>query len=357
MKKVIIYIFLLLGLCGALVYANHELERTSTPGKSKTLIIYNWGDYLDPKLIKKFEHESRYKVVYETFDSNEAMLSKVKQGGTSYDIAIPSDYMIQKMKSARLLKKLDYKKIQDIDNIDKPFLNKSFDKNNEYSIPYFWGTLGIVYDKRLPKNDIPKQWADLWNPSFNKQILIVDSARDIMGMSLIDLGYSVNTKNDTQLAEAKSHLDKLAPNVKAIVADEIKMYMEDNEAPIAVTWSGEAAEIMSHNKNMKYVIPDKGSNMWFDNIVIPKTSKNTKGAYEFINFMLKPKNAAQNANYIGYATPNKFAVKYVDKSQKNNENLYPNKKALSNLQVYNSLNQKYIEKYNDLFLEFKMISN
>ncbi|MGR3741422.1 ABC transporter substrate-binding protein [Companilactobacillus sp. DQM5] len=356
MKKVVIYIFLLLSLCGVFTVANIKLNKT-TDSNSKTLIIYNWGDYLDPKLIKKFEKEYHYKVIYETFDSNEAMFSKVKQGGTNYDIAIPSDYMIQKMKSAKLLKKLDKKQIHGINNIDNSFLNLSFDKNNQYSIPYFWGTLGIVYDKRMPENIQPKKWSDLWNKQFKKKVLIVDSARDIMGMSLIDLGYSVNSKNDTQLIKAKKHLDKLSPNIKAIVADEIKMYMEDNEAPVAVTWSGEASEIMNRNKNMTYVVPKEGSNMWFDNIVIPKTSKNQKGAYDFINFMLDPKNAAQNANYIGYATPNKFAKKYINKEQIDNKELYPKKSTLDNLQVYNDLGKKYIQKYNDLFLEFKMISN
>lgn len=357
MKKILLYISLLLGICGVLFYVKQQLDRNSVGSNSKELIIYNWGDYLDPQLIKKFEQESGYKVVYETFDSNEAMFSKVKQGGTSYDIAIPSDYMIEKMKSANLLKKLNHKKIRGMDNIDQSFLNLSFDKHNKYSVPYFWGTLGIAYDKRLPQKDIPKHWSDLWNPNLKKKLLIVDSARDIMGMSLIDLGYSVNSKDDHQLNLAKKHLEDLAPNVKAIVADEIKMYMEDNEAPIAVTWSGEAAEIMTHNKNIKYIVPDEGSNMWFDNIVIPKTSKNTKGAYDFINFMLRPQNAAQNANYIGYATPNKKAKKYIDKSQINNPELYPADNLIKKLQVYNSLDQEYIEKYNDLFLEFKMISN
>ncbi|GKQ43001.1 spermidine/putrescine ABC transporter substrate-binding protein [Companilactobacillus sp. RD055328] len=356
MKKILIYIAILLGISGGLFYIDKKINEPAKIKGNKSLIIYNWGDYLDPKLIKKFEHEYNYKVVYETFDSNEAMFSKVKQGGTSYDIAIPSDYMIQKMKSEHLLKKLDKKKITGLSNIGESFLNKSFDKNNQYSVPYFWGTLGIVYDKRLPAQDIPDDWRDLWNPDFKKKILLVDSARDIMGMSLIDLGFSVNTKNDQELEDAKKNLDELAPNVKAIVADEIKMYMADNEAPIAVTWSGEASEIMNQNNYMNYIVPDKGSNMWFDNIVIPKTSKNTKGAYDFINFMLKPKNAAQNANYIGYATPNNQAKKYINKKQIDNPELYPSEDKLQHLQVYKELNQEYIEKYNDLFLEFKMIS-
>lgn len=356
MKKILIYISLLLMVCGGLFYGNYRLNK-SEHHTQKTLVIYNWGDYLDPKLIKKFEHEYGYKVVYETFDSNEAMFSKVKQGGTSYDIAIPSDYMIQKMTAANLLKKLDHKKIKGLSNIDSTFLNLDFDKNNQYSIPYFWGTLGIVYDKRLPQDEKPKEWSDLWNPKLKKKILIVDSARDILGMSLIDLGYSVNSKDNQQLMAAKDHLDKLSPNVKAIVADEIKMYMADNEAQVAVTWSGEANEIMSRNKNMTYVVPKKGSNIWFDNIVIPKTSKNQEGAYDFINFMLKPENAAQNANYIGYATPNKKAKKDLDQEQLKNKELYPDEKLLKKLQVYNDLGMKYIQRYNDLFLEFKMITN
>lgn len=356
MKKIIIFIVSLLGICGLLFYTNNILNKNE-PGQNKDLIIYNWGDYIDPQLIKKFEKESGYKVTYETFDSNEAMFSKIKQGGTHYDIAIPSDYMIQKMKKSNLLVKLDKSRIKNLNNIDPSLMNLSFDKDNKYSVPYFWGTLGIVYNKKLPPQDIPKNWAGLWNKSLNKDILLVDSARDIMGMSLIDLGYSVNTTNDNQLNEAKNHLEQLAPNVKAIVADEIKMYMQSNEADVAVTWSGEAKEIMDNNSDMQYFIPKEGSNMWFDNIVIPKTNVNESGAYKFINFMLDPKNSAQNAQYIGYSTPNRAAKKYLPKSITNNKEMYPSEKTIKKLQVYNDLDRKYIGEYNDKFLEFKMISN
>lgn len=356
MKKIIVFIASLLGICG-LLYLGNSLLNKNEPGQSKNLIIYNWGDYVDPQLIKKFEKETGYKVIYETFDSNEAMFSKVKQGGTHYDIAIPSDYMIQKMKKAKLLVKLDKSKIKNLSNIDPALMNLSFDRENKYSVPYFWGTLGIVYNKNLPQKDIPKKWLDLWNKDLEKDILLVDSARDIMGLSLIDLGYSVNTTNDVQLDRAQKHLDKLAPNVKAIVADEIKMYMQSNEADVAVTWSGEAKEIVDNNSNMRYFVPKQGSNMWFDNIVIPKTSTNRNGAYKFINFMLEPKNAAQNAEYIGYSTPNLPAKKYLPKSTIADTEMYPTDEFIKKLQVYSDLNQKYIGEYNDKFLEFKMMSN
>ena len=285
----------------------NRTENTQTNSSSKKVLnIYNWGDYIDPQLVKKFEKQTGYKVNYETFDSNEAMFTKIKQGGTPYDIAVPSDYMIQKMAKEKLLLPLDKHKIKGMDNNDPQFLDLSFDKHNKYSVPYFWGTLGIVYNDKYIKPGEITNWNDLWNSKYRKQILFIDGAREFIGIGLNSLGYSLNSKNDSQINQAYDKLKNLTPNAKAFVADEIKTYMQNDEAPLAVTYSGEASEMLDNNSHLHYVIPDDGTNLWFDNIVIPKTAKNVKGAYEFINFMLEPKNAAQNAEYIGYATPNYF---------------------------------------------------
>ena len=330
-----------------------HLNRSSN-ASSNVLNIYNWGDYIDPELIKQFEKEYGYKVNYETFDSNEAMEAKIKQGGTAYDIAIPSEYMIQKMKKENLLLPLDHSKIKGLENIDSRFLDLDFDRNNQYSIPYFWGTLGIVYNDKFISGDKIKHWDDLWQPELKNNIMLIDGAREVMGLSLTTLGYSLNSKNEEQLDQAINKLSSLTPNVKAIVADEIKMYMANEESAVAVTFSGEAADMMAENSHLHYVIPPEGSNLWFDNIVMPKTAKNKKGAYDFINFMLKPESAKQNAEYIGYSTPNKKALAMLPKSISEDKQFYPDNETISHLEVYKDLGSKYLGIYNDLYLEFKM---
>lgn len=164
----------------------------------------------------------------------------------------------------------------------------------------------------------------------------------------------MNSKDDDQLAAAAVKLESLTPNVKAIVADEIKMYMIQEEAAAAVTFSGEASEMLWENENLHYVIPSEGSNLWFDNFVIPKTAKNFDAAYAFINFMLEPENAAQNAEYVGYSTPNKEAMKLLPSEIIEDEQFYPNEATMENLEVYEDLGSEYISIYNDYFLEFKM---
>lgn len=319
-----------------------------------TLTIYNWGDYIDPALIKKFEKQSGMKVIYQTFDSNEAMMTKIAQGGTTFDVAVPSEYAIEKMNDDHLLLKLDQSKLPNLKYIDPRFLNLSFDPGNVYSIPYFWGTVGIVYNPDMVKGMTFDSWNDLWSPKLRNQILLLDGAREVMGMGLNSLHYSLNDTNKEHLREAKRKLNKLTPNIKAIVGDEIKMLLANEEAAVGLVWSGDASEIMDSNDKLDYVVPKEGSNLWFDNMVIPKTAKNIEGAHEFINFMLDPKNAAQNAEYVGYSTPNKQALEYLPKEISGDKRFYPDLDHSGNVEVYKNLGKKMLAYYNELFLEFKM---
>lgn len=354
MKKLRSLVIGIVGIIALLYLGSHQLEKVQGFSGANTLTIYNWGDYIDPNLIKKFEKETSYKVSYETFDSNEAMFTKVQQGGTAYDITIPSEYMIQKMMKNNMLKKLDRTKIKGMDAIDPAFKNLAFDHNNDYSIPYFWGTLGIIYnDKFVDKADMTS-WNDLWRPELQNNIMLIDGAREVLGLALNSDNQSLNSKDMAELTAAKEKLMGMVPNVKAIVADEIKMYMSNEESAVAVSFSGEAAEMLENNNHLHYVIPEEGSNLWFDNIVIPKTAKNIEGAYAFINFMLEPENAAINAKYIGYATPNKEAKKLLPKEIVEDEQFYPKEEVIKELQVYEDLGPEYLGVYNDLFLEFKM---
>lgn len=356
MKRLLTFVGTVILACVLLVAASIGLQKKQHINNAKVLNLYNWGDYIDPQLITKFERETGYHVDYETFDSNEAMFTKIKQGGTHYDLVVPSDYMISKLKAAHLLIPLDKSKLHGLQNINPRFMNLSFDPHNKYSIPYFWGTLGIIYNDKYIKPGSIQHWQQLWSPKYRNDIMLVDSARDIMGMALISMGKSINMTNPATLRAAKQKLDQLSPNVKAIVSDEIKTDMAQNDAPLAVDWSGEATEMIADNPHLHYVVPSEGSNLWFDNLVIPKTAEHFKAIYAFLNFMLQPENAAQNALYVGYATPNQAALKLLPASVRNNREFYPDLATMNNLQVYKNLSPQDVELYNDLFLEFKMYS-
>ncbi|MFK9090977.1 PotD/PotF family extracellular solute-binding protein [Bacillus salipaludis] len=347
--------FLVIALASAvLLYAISSLNTSQGYSGGSTLTIYNWGDYIDEDLIKQFEKETGIKVIYETFDSNEAMLTKIEQGGTTYDIAVPSEYMIDKMRHEDLLIPLDHAKLPNLKNIDQRFMDLPFDPKNKYSVPYFWGTVGIVYNSKMLDGKKITSWNDLWDPSLRNEILLIDGAREVMGMGLNSLGYSLNNTNRQHLIEAKEKLDTLTPNVKAIVGDEIKMLLANEEASVGLVWSGDASEIMSENEDLDYVVPKEGSNLWFDNMVIPKTAKNIEAAHKFINFMLDPKVAAQNTEYVGYSTPNKQALTHMPKEVVKDERFYPSPDLTEKLEVYENLGKKNLAYYNELFLQFKM---
>lgn len=337
-----------------LLLINVKLNEGHVSSGNGSITVYNWGEYMDPDLLKQFEEETGIRVIYETFDSNEAMMAKIEQGGTSYDIAMPSEYMVEMMAEKKLLLPLDHAKLPNLKHIDADFLDLPFDPNNRYSVPYFWGTLGIAYNPTLLDGQTFESWDDLWHPSLKQQIILVDSARETLGMSLNSLGYSLNSTEAGELQEAKEKLEKLTPNVKAIIGDEVTQLMVNLEAAVAVTWSGQAADMMWENENIDYVVPKEGSNLWFDNMVIPKTATNVEGAHAFINFMLDPQAAAQNAEYVGYSTPNAAALELMDPDIAEDERFYPDESIRRQLEVYQNLGLEMLGLYNDLFLEFKI---
>lgn len=340
---------------GLIFYVNH-LNNSQGYSSGNTLTIFNWGDYIDEDLITEFEELYGVKVIYETFDSNEAMLTKIEQGGTTYDIAIPSEYTIEKMIDEDLLIEIDHSKIPNLKYINPNFLDLSFDPGNKFSIPYFWGTVGIVYNPEIIGDIEINTWDDLWNPALKNEILLIDGAREVLGFSLNSLGYSLNDTNEEHLREAVEKLNLLTPNIKAIIGDEVRQLIATGEAGVGLVWSGTYQEIVWENEDVdfKYVVPEEGSNLWFDNMVIPKTAKNLEAAHQFINFMLDPENAAKNADYVGYSTPNTEALQYMDPEVVADESLYPSDEVINNLEVYKNLGKEMVSYYNELFLEFKI---
>ncbi|UTH14539.1 ABC transporter substrate-binding protein [Macrococcus equipercicus] len=337
-----------------LLFSTRFIDPPPKAGKGNVLYVYNWGEYMDPALLKKFEKETGIRVIYETFDSNESMLAKIKNGGTHYDIAVPSEYAIQKMADDNLLIPIDHKQLPNLKNIDPSFMNLDFDKENKYSVPYFWGTVGILYNPKATKGIDFSSWNSLWNKRLKNNVLIVDGAREGIGFALNSMGESLNETNTAKLKRAEEKLEKLSPNVKGVVGDEINTMMVQKEADVAVVWSGMGADIMTENENLDFVVPKEGSNLWFDNMVIPKTAQNVEGAHKFINFLLDEKNGRQNTEWVGYATPNMKSYQLLDKKVREDKRFYPSQAVKDKLEVYEDLGQEKIGEYNELFLKFKM---
>ncbi|NLW23351.1 MAG: ABC transporter substrate-binding protein [Tissierellia bacterium] len=316
-----------------------------------TLNVYNWGDYIDPDVIRDFEEEFNVKVNYNTFATNEDMYVSIKKGGASYDVAFPSDYMIERMINEGLLEKIDKEKITNLKHIDDSFLNLEFDPNNDYSVPYMWGTVGIVYNKKMV-DDVVDSWDILWNEKYSGQILMLDSQRDSIAVALKKLGYSLNSRDMKELEEAKNELIKQKPLVYAYVGDEVKDLMVGEEAALAVVWSGDAVAMIRENENLDYVIPKEGSNLWFDNMVIPKTCKNKELAHEFINFMQRPEIAARNTEYIGYSTPNYKAIELLPDYIVNSRVAYPTEEDIKDLEIFKDI-KDFLKVYDEIWLEIK----
>ncbi len=318
---------------------------------SKVLNVYNVGDYIDESLIDEFEEKTGIKVQYSTYDTNEMMYQKVKSGSTRYDLIFPSDYMVQKMSREGLLRKINFNNIPNYKYIDKTFLHPKYDPKDEYSVPYMWGTLGIVYNKELVKDKVDS-WDILWNPKYKRNILMFDSVRDTMGVALKKLGYSMNSVNPKQIEEAKQLLIKQKPLVLAYVNDDGKDRMVGDEAEMGIFYSGDVPLMKSENENLEYVIPKEGSNKWTDAICIPKTADNQEWAEEFINFLCDPDVNAKNTEYIGYSTPISAARAKLPKEMRDDKSLYPDPKILEKCEAFLDLGSK-IKLYDKAWIQLK----
>jgi spermidine/putrescine transport system substrate-binding protein len=324
---------------------------TGCGDKRPVINVYNWGDYIDPSVIKDFQEEFNVKVNYNTFTTNEDMYVSIKKGGTSYDVAFPSDYMIERMIHEDMLEKINKDNVPNLNNIEDRFLDLEFDPHNDYSVPYMWGTVGIIYNKTMV-DDVVDSWDILWNEKYDGQILMLDSQRDSMAIALKKLGYSMNSRDEKELEKAKEELIKQKPLVYAYVGDEVKDLMVGEEAAIAVVWSGDAVAMIRNNSDLEYVIPKEGTNLWFDNMVIPKNAKNKEMAEKFINFMQRPEIAAKNTDYVGYSTANYKAKELLPKDITNSKVAYPIDKEIENTEIFKDP-KDIIKLYDDIWLEIK----
>lgn len=288
---------------------------------------------MDMDLIKEFEEEFDCRVIYEEFASNEDLFVKIKTSKQAYDVIFPSDYMVERLVSQDLVQKLDKDKIENYKYIDDYYLNRDFDPNNDFSLPYMAGTVGIVYNAEKYPEGIHK-WADLWDEKYERDVVLYYSQRDVLMVALKKLGYSMNTQNPAELEAAKEELIKQKPLIYGYLGDEIKDILVAEDANIGVVYSGDAGVIMSLNDDFKYSIPKEGTNLWIDLMAIPKSAQNPELAYEFINFLLRPDIQARNAEYLQYSTISSEAKKMLSDEIKNNPALYPPEEDLKNTEVF-----------------------
>ena len=280
--------------------------KASRPFEGQTLHLYNWGEYTGENIIRNFEEETGATVVMENFDSNEQMYIKVVNG-ESYDILVPSDYMIQRLIQEDLLQKLDHSKLDCMDLLTEDVKGLPYDPKNEYSVPYFWGTAGIVYDKtKVDIKDLEEQGYNIFlNEKYKGDIYLYDSERDSFMMALKALGYSMNTENEKEINEAYEWLVKCVQTMDPeIVTDEIIDNMAQGRKALGLIYSGDATYVVSENENMGYYLPETGTNLWSDAMVIPKNAKNPELAHAYINYATNYEGAYDNSSYVGYTSSN-----------------------------------------------------
>ena len=306
----------------------------------KILRIYNAGEYIKESLIEKFKKENACDVVYSTFDSNEAMYTMLNSG-EKYDILVPSDYMIERLIKEKYLQKLDWSKITVKEDLVEEVLNKDYDPGNKYSVPYYWGTVGILYNtEEIDKKDLEDGWELLRNKKYKNKLYMYNSERDSFMIALKALGYSMNTSKKSELDKAYKWLVEQNKKMKPVyVGDDVIDNMISGNKDMAVVYSGDAALIMSETKKkLDFFIPKQGTNEWVDGMVLTKDCKNTDLAYDFINFILSEENALPNTEYIGYSS----SVKNVYEDMQNTTF-----KGISAYKVDTSNKKNEVFKYQD----------
>ena len=318
---------------------------------TEELYVYNWGDYIDDEVVAMFEEETGIQVNYTTMATNEEMMVKLEEADCIYDVCFPSDYIIERLIQKDLLHELNKDNIPNFQYIDERFLDLDFDPENKYSVPYMWGTVGILYNTTMVQEPVTS-WDILWDETYADQILMYDSIRDTIGVALMKLGYSINTRNEADIQAAEEALIAQKPIVQAYLGDPIKDRLISGGAAMGIVYSGDAMWCMYENPDLAYAVPETGSNLWFDNIIIPKTSDNTEAAEAFINFLCDPEVAAQNAEYIGYSTPNAAALEILGEEYINDPTYNPPQELLDKCEIFHDLGD-FITVYNDAWNRIK----
>lgn len=354
-KKILIQRVVPVAICIVFIGGGFYYAKENDVMNGEKLVVYNWGEYIDPEVLTMFEEETGIDIVYEEFETNEILYPKISSGAIAYDVICPSDYMIQRMIENDLLAEINYDHIPNLKYIGDNYMKMSrqFDPENKYSVPYLWGTVGILYNKKMVDEPVDS-WGILWDKKYEDSILMQDSVRDAFAVALKYLGYSLNSTDLDELEAAKNLLIEQKPLVQAYVIDQVRDKMIGGEAALGVIYSGEALYCQQENPDLDYVIPKEGTNIWIDSWVIPKNAKNVENAEAFINFLCRPDIAKMNFDYITYSIPNTAGRDLIeDESLRNSPIAFPDDSKLENCETFRFLGDDNDALYNRLWREIK----
>jgi spermidine/putrescine transport system substrate-binding protein len=342
MKKKLILIISILSLILIAVTGCSSEEK-------QTLNVLNYDIYIDRSLLTEFEEANNVTVKYDTYSTPEDMYIKVKSGASKYDLIISSEYMIERMINENLVNKINFDNIPNYKYIGEDFKNHVYDPTNEYSVPYFWGTLGILYNKTTV-DAASDSWAMLWDKEHAQKIIMMDSQRDSFAAALKLLGYSLNTVDEGELDEAKALLIEQKPLVMAYITDGSPDIMVNEEADMALVWSGEAVAAMSENENLDFVIPSEGSNIWIDAMIIPSNTDKQELAEKLIDFLCSTEATLRNINEVWYSTVHTEAIELVDEELLNNPAFNIPEDDIDTMEMLRDP-KEFIELYSDRWTE------
>ncbi len=321
--------------------------------------VYNWGQYISDgsdgyiDVNAAFTEATGIEVNYMTYDSNETLYSKLKTGGSAYDVIIPSDYMVARLIKEGLLEELNFDNIPNYKYIDEAYKNTDYDPNNKYSVPYTWGSVGVIYNTKYVSEDDIGSWDLLWNEKYKGKILMFDNPRDAFGIAELYLGYSLNTESASHLKDAADLLLKQRPLVQSYVMDQIFSKMEREEAWIAPYYAGDFLTMQQENENLSFYYPEEGFNLFIDAMCIPVGSEKKDLAEAYINFLCSPEISGQNLDYLGYSTPISAAKEYMDPELVASEVAYPPAEVLARGQSFLNLSNETTQLMDSLWLNVK----
>ena len=310
----------------------------SASASAEELTVFNWFDYIDPAVIDLFEEETGITVKYVNFTTNEEMYTKLEAGAGTYDVIFPSEYMIERMIAHDMLEELDLSAMPNFANVMDRLKDPSYDPGNRFSVPYMWGTLGYLYNSEMVDEELTS-WSALFDEKYAGNVIMMNSMRDSIGLALKYLGYSMNTRNEAELNEAKDLLIKQKQDKIqcGYLLDETKDKMVGGEAAIGVVYSGDAQYAIEKNESLVYVVPEEGSNIWVDGMCIPKGSKNVEGAMKFIDFLCREDIAAMNFDYIYYCSPVQAVVDGLDEEEAAQSTINPSEDVVSRCEYFNDV--------------------
>jgi len=355
MKRVIATLLTLIVLLPCLPVSVQAAENEIT--------VYNWGQYISDgsdgylDVIAEFEAETGIKVNYLTFDSNESLYTKLKTGGSTYDVIIPSDYMVGRLINEGMLEELNFDNIPNYQYVDESFKNQAFDPENRYSVPYTWGTVGVIYNTKYVDEDDIGGWDLLWNSKYKEKILMFDNCRDAFAIAEAMLGYSLNTEDPTELRNCANKLGEQKPILQAYVMDQIYAKMTREEAWIAPYYAGDYLYMVEENPDLGFYFPEEGFNVFIDAACVPKGCTNKEGAEAFINFLCRPEICGQNLEYLGYSAPISAAKDHMDPEVAGSEVAYPNDETLAVSESFNALAIETSQLMDSLWLSVKTSGN